>query len=133
MFVKRRITAPPDFFACEAAGLQWLSAADGGVSCAEVIAYDDASLTLERLDVAVPTRAAVSRCPPCGAGSISTAPVGVHITLPLRRSPCSRAGGSSSSKSPAAHRSITVSTASRVGTSRRVAARSAIGDSRSLA
>jgi hypothetical protein len=51
--------------------LQWLSAADG-VSCAEVIAYDDASLTSERLDVAAPTRAAVSRCPPCAAGSIST-------------------------------------------------------------
>ena len=46
------------FFACEAAGLQWLSAADGGVPCARVIAYDDTSLTLERLDSAAPTRAA---------------------------------------------------------------------------
>ena len=48
MFVKRSAGAPRSFFACEAAGLQWLSAADGGVPCAGVIAYDDTSLTLER-------------------------------------------------------------------------------------
>ena len=58
MFVKRSAGAPQAFFACEAAGLQWLSAADGGVPCAGVLAYDDASLTLERLDGAAPTRAA---------------------------------------------------------------------------
>ncbi len=58
MFVKRSAGAPRDFFACEAAGLQWLSAADGGVPCVGVIAYDDTSLTLERLDAAAPTRAA---------------------------------------------------------------------------
>ena len=58
MFVKRSAGAPPGFFACEAAGLQWLSAADRGVPCAEVIAYDDTSLTLERLHTAAPTQSA---------------------------------------------------------------------------
>ena len=58
MFVKRSAGAPRDFFACEAGGLQWLSAADGGVPCARVIAHDDTSLTLERLATAAPTRAA---------------------------------------------------------------------------
>ena len=58
MFVKRSAVAPPGFFACEAAGLQWLSAVDDGVPCARVIAHDDASLTLERLAGAAPTRAA---------------------------------------------------------------------------
>ena len=57
MFVKRSTGAPRGFFACEAAGLQWLSAADGGVPCARIIAHDDTSLTLERLDTAAPTRA----------------------------------------------------------------------------
>jgi len=58
VFVKRSGSAPAGFFACEAAGLQWLSAADGGVPCAQVISYDDASLTLERLADAAPTRPA---------------------------------------------------------------------------
>ena len=58
MFVKRSAGAPKAFFACEAAGLQWLSTADGGVPCARVLAHDDTSLTLERLDGAAPTRAA---------------------------------------------------------------------------
>jgi fructosamine-3-kinase len=57
-FVKRSPGAPAGFFACEAAGLQWLSDADGGVPCARVMSYDDASLTLERLDSVSPTRAA---------------------------------------------------------------------------
>ena len=61
----------------------------------------------------------VSRCPPCAAGSISTAPSGVHITLPLHRSPCSRAGGSSSSKSPARSARSRRSTASRRRRARR--------------
>jgi len=60
VFVKRRATAPPDFFASEAAGLQWLSEADGGVPCAAVIAYGDTSLTLQRLAAAAPTRAAAT-------------------------------------------------------------------------
>jgi fructosamine-3-kinase len=57
-FVKRSTGAPAGFFACEAAGLQWLSATDSGVRCARVISYDDVSLTLERLDSVSPTRAA---------------------------------------------------------------------------
>lgn len=57
-FVKRNPSAPPGFFACEAAGLQWLSAADGGVPCAEVIDYEDTGLTLTRLVSVRPERAA---------------------------------------------------------------------------
>jgi fructosamine-3-kinase len=57
-FVKRNPGAPAGFFACEAAGLQWLSAAEDGAACARVIDYDDTSLTLERLDAASPTCAA---------------------------------------------------------------------------
>ena len=58
MFVKRSGSAPAGFFACEAAGLQWLSTVEGGVPCAKVISYDDTSLTLERLEAAAPTRTA---------------------------------------------------------------------------
>jgi fructosamine-3-kinase len=83
VFVKRSIQAPEAFFACEAAGLQWLSAADGGVPCARVIAYDDTSLTLERLDVAAPTRAAahefgrrLARTHDAGADAFGAAPRG---------------------------------------------------------
>ncbi|HJT94434.1 MAG TPA: fructosamine kinase family protein, partial [Mycobacterium sp.] len=43
---------------CEAAGLQWLSAAENGVPCATVIEYNDVSLTLGRLEAVTPTRAA---------------------------------------------------------------------------
>jgi fructosamine-3-kinase len=57
-FVKSNPGAPAGFFACEAAGLQWLSAATGGVPCAEVLDYDDARLTLRRLDAVTPQRAA---------------------------------------------------------------------------
>jgi fructosamine-3-kinase len=57
-FVKRNPTAPKGFFACEAAGLQWLSAVAGGVPCAEVVDYDDTRLTLGRLDTVGPERAA---------------------------------------------------------------------------
>ncbi|CAJ1586489.1 fructosamine kinase family protein [[Mycobacterium] wendilense] len=52
-FTKRNLAAPPGFFACEAAGLQWLSEAHGA-RCAEVVAYDDTSLTLVRLDSVAP-------------------------------------------------------------------------------
>lgn len=55
-FVKRNPSAPTGFFACEAAGLQWLSSADGGVPCAEVVDYDDGALTLRRLDTVAPDR-----------------------------------------------------------------------------
>ncbi|HEY6649165.1 MAG TPA: fructosamine kinase family protein, partial [Mycobacterium sp.] len=83
MFVKRNIQAPEAFFACEAAGLQWLSAADGGAPCARVIAYDDTSLMLERLDAAAPTPAAahefgrrLARTHDAGADAFGAAPRG---------------------------------------------------------
>lgn len=53
-FVKRG-AAPPDFFACEAAGLAWLSDVAGGVPCARVLRWDDTSLTLQRLLTTSPT------------------------------------------------------------------------------
>ncbi len=53
-FVKSRASAPAGFFALEAAGLRWL-AVDGGVRCARVVAFDDSSLTLERLESVTPT------------------------------------------------------------------------------
>jgi fructosamine-3-kinase len=56
-FVKSSSTAPPGFFALEAAGLRWL-AVDGGVRCARVIRHDERSLTLERLESVSPTREA---------------------------------------------------------------------------
>jgi fructosamine-3-kinase len=83
VFVKRSAAAPPGFFACEAAGLQWLSAVDGGAPCARVIGHDDASLTLERLDGAAPTRAAahefgerLARTHDAGAGAFGAPPDG---------------------------------------------------------
>ncbi len=54
-FVKRSPDAPPGFFACEAAGLRWLSAAEGGVPCAPVLGCDPTGLTLQRLSVTAPT------------------------------------------------------------------------------
>ena len=83
MFVKRCAGAPRGFFACEAAGLQWLSAADGGVPCVKVIGYDDTSLTLERLGSAAPTRAAahefgrrLARTHDAGANAFGAPPEG---------------------------------------------------------
>jgi fructosamine-3-kinase len=55
-FVKRDPGAPPGFFACEAAGLRWLAAADGGTACARVLGLDETSLTLERLSSVAPNR-----------------------------------------------------------------------------
>lgn len=54
-FVKQHAGAPAGFFACEAAGLRWLSSVDGGVPCARIIAVDASSLTLQRLDSVTPT------------------------------------------------------------------------------
>lgn len=54
-FVKHRAGAPAGFFAWEAAGLQWLSAVEGGVPCARVVSVDDTSLTLRRLESVGPT------------------------------------------------------------------------------
>jgi fructosamine-3-kinase len=55
-FVKRSASAPDGFFACEAAGLRWLAAAESGVRCVRVLEQDATSLTLERLDVVKPDR-----------------------------------------------------------------------------
>jgi len=55
VFVKRHRAAPRGFFACEAAGLQWLSSATDGVPCAQVVSFDDTSLTLQRLESTTPT------------------------------------------------------------------------------
>lgn len=55
-FTKRNPDAPQGFFACEAAGLAWLGAVDGGVPCARVLRYDHTSLTLRRIDSVPPTR-----------------------------------------------------------------------------
>jgi fructosamine-3-kinase len=54
-FVKRNEKAPSGFFACEAAGLQWLSDAQGGVPCAQIVSVDTTSLTLRRLDSLTPS------------------------------------------------------------------------------
>jgi fructosamine-3-kinase len=54
-FVKRHTEAPAGFFACEAAGLQWLSSAGGGVPCVPVVSFDATSLTLRRLESVPPT------------------------------------------------------------------------------
>ena len=57
-FVKRNSAAPTGFFACEAAGLRWLSDVDGGVPCADVVSAGATSLTLRRLDSVTPSREA---------------------------------------------------------------------------
>jgi fructosamine-3-kinase len=82
-FVKRNSGAPAGFFAGEAAGLQWLSAVTDGVRCAEVIGYDDVSLTLERLDGVAPTPDAaydfgrrLARTHDAGARAFGAAPDG---------------------------------------------------------
>ena len=54
-FVKSHPGAPAGFFACEAAGLQWLSSVDGGVPCAPIVSFDATSLTLRRLDSVTPS------------------------------------------------------------------------------
>jgi fructosamine-3-kinase len=108
VFVKRSAGAPQAFFGCEAAGLQWLSAADGGVPCARVLAHDDTSLTLERLDSALPTRAAarefgrrLARTHDAGADAFGAPPDGwaghgyfgpLQHPLPMSYSACNRWG-----------------------------------------
>lgn len=81
-FVKRG-HAPPDFFACEAAGLAWLSAVDGGVPCARVLRWDDTSLTLQRLFTTTPTAEAAAEfgrrlavTHDAGAAGFGSAPAG---------------------------------------------------------
>lgn len=60
-FVKSNADAPEGFFRCEAAGLQWLSAAQSGVPCVPVVAVDSTSLTLRRLDSVPPSAAAATQ------------------------------------------------------------------------
>jgi fructosamine-3-kinase len=59
-FVKRHPGAPAGCFACEAAGLQWLSTVDGGVPCVPVVSVDATSLTLRQLDSVNPSHAAAA-------------------------------------------------------------------------
>lgn len=81
-FVKRNPSAPPDFFACEAAGLRWLAAADGA-RCVRVIRCDATSLTLVRLDSTPPSPRAAAEfgaglavTHDAGAGAFGAAPDG---------------------------------------------------------
>ena len=59
-FVKSHSGAPAGFFACEAAGLRWLSDVEGGVRCAPVVSVDETSLTLRRLDSVSPSSEAAA-------------------------------------------------------------------------
>ncbi len=62
--VKRRSSAPPGFFAAEAAGLAWLAAAAGdagGVPVVDVLAVEPDAIVLARLDAVPPTRAAAEQ------------------------------------------------------------------------
>ncbi|OBI83199.1 fructosamine kinase family protein [Mycobacterium asiaticum] len=54
-YVKHHRGAPHDYFGWEAAGLEWLAAADGGVPCADVISVGPTSLTLRRLESVPPS------------------------------------------------------------------------------
>jgi fructosamine-3-kinase len=80
-FVKRGPAAPTGFFGGEAAGLQWLSAANGGVRCARVVGYDATSLTLEHIASVSPTvtaarafGAALARTHDAGAAAYGAPP-----------------------------------------------------------
>lgn len=56
VFRKSRADAPPGFFACEAAGLRWLTA-PGGAPVVRVLGVDDDGIDLERLVPVGPTPA----------------------------------------------------------------------------
>ena len=84
-FVKASRSVPPNFFAWEAAGLQWLSAAADGAPCARVIAHDATSLKLERLEPTAPTQQAahefgrrLAMTHEAGAAGFGAAPDGWH-------------------------------------------------------
>lgn len=61
VFVKTRESAPPGFFATEAAGLTQLRAIRDGVSAPAVLAYDDHSLALEWISPGPPSADAAER------------------------------------------------------------------------
>ncbi len=82
-FAKRNPDAPAGFFAWEAAGLRWLSEVDGGVPCARVVAVDESSLTLRRLESVPPGREAahafgarLARTHDAGAAAFGAGPDG---------------------------------------------------------
>lgn len=62
VFVKRRADAPTGFFAWEAAGLRWLAQADGGPEVVAVLDVDATSVSLARIDIDRPDRAAAQAC-----------------------------------------------------------------------
>jgi fructosamine-3-kinase len=108
-FVKRAPEAPSGFFACEAAGLRWLAAAEGGAACARVLGHDAESLTLERLDSVAPNRdaayefgCALARTHDAGAEAFGAGPDGwsgpgffgpLHSPLPMSLTGHSSWGG----------------------------------------
>ncbi len=82
-FIKQNSAAPQGFFAWEAAGLAWLHAVDGGVPCAQVVCYDETSLTLRQLASVPPTResahefgARLAVTHDAGAAAFGAAPAG---------------------------------------------------------
>ena len=82
-FVKRNATAPPGFFRCEAAGLQWLSEIGGGARCASVVDCDEISLTLQHVESGRPALssardfgARLARTHDAGAAAFGAAPRG---------------------------------------------------------
>ncbi|MEY8014114.1 fructosamine kinase family protein [Mycobacterium servetii] len=82
-FIKRNPDAPAGFFAWEAAGLHWLSGVDSGVPCARVVAVDESSLTLRRLESVPPGREAahafgarLARTHDAGAAAFGAGPDG---------------------------------------------------------
>ena len=101
-FVKRRAGAPAGFFAVEAAGLRWLSAAPGGVPAVEPVAVSGDRIVLPRLASVAPTAAAAEEfgrrlaathragagwygAPPAGHagdGFIAELPLPHHVSAP---------------------------------------------------
>lgn len=82
-FVKRNLSAPAGFFACEAAGLQWLSDCQDGIPCARVLAAEPTALTLEMLTTAGPSAQAarefgerLARTHDAGADGFGAPPAG---------------------------------------------------------
>jgi fructosamine-3-kinase len=57
-YKKTRLDAPPGFFAAEANGLRWLSRAVGGPPLPDVLAADETSITITRIDETAPTPSA---------------------------------------------------------------------------
>lgn len=81
-FRKRSAAAPPGLFACEAAGLAWLSV-PGGPRVVRVLAVREDEIELERVTVAAPSResarafgAALARLHDAGAPAFGAPPEG---------------------------------------------------------